>query len=496
MAASSDDVGTVIGQLLENETAVFLDVTELLLKFGSNPEYLVLNKDVPLDNLQRLHSELETSRNKKLGKDTAISQMPTSPSVVAPTASSSVAGATGMTTSSQNFQVTEPEFFQKLRNNFDHVLIYEDRSLQEKARSLIPLSELSKIAGEKFKNLQESMKDIPGEKALDMRDCLLIEMINWFKTSFFSWMNSPKCDRCGGETKHTGMATPSADDLKWGASRVEEYECNNCHQFVQFPRYNHPGKLLETRTGRCGEWANCFTLCCRAIGFEARYVMDWTDHVWTEVFSNSQQRWLHCDTCENGCDKPLLYEVGWGKKLSYIIAFSKDERQEGQPADRKRILELRSVAEVVEFLKPKEVKEEEMGGRTSGSLAWRLSRGETTRSQKQHEPFIFKLTPAEIKNKNLRVTYCCSTDKYLRISDNNSEQSGWNSQVFEYANIARKEEHDWKMVYLARTPDCNNARISWKFDFSCSSLVVDKITILTRSKTYENGVVSWKLLQS
>lgn len=50
-----------------------------------------------------------------------------------------------------------------------------------------------------------------------------------------------------------------------------------------------------------------------------------SDHVWTEIYSLSQRRWLHCDSCENGCDNPLLYEVGWGTKLAYVLAFSKDQ---------------------------------------------------------------------------------------------------------------------------------------------------------------------------
>lgn len=53
-----------------------------------------------------------------------------------------------------------------------------------------------------------------------------------------------------------------------------------------------------------------------------------SDHVWTEIYSVSQRRWLHCDSCENGFDNPLVYEVGWGKKLAYILAFSKDQVRE------------------------------------------------------------------------------------------------------------------------------------------------------------------------
>jgi len=64
------------------------------------------------------------------------------------------------------------------------------------------------------------------------------------------------------------------------------------------------------------------------LGFDTRHVLDWTDHVWVEVYSEAEARWLHADPCEDVLDKPLVYEIGWGKKLTYVIAASKDEVQD------------------------------------------------------------------------------------------------------------------------------------------------------------------------
>ncbi|KAI8032141.1 Peptide-N(4)-(N-acetyl-beta-glucosaminyl)asparagine amidase [Camellia lanceoleosa] len=51
-----------------------------------------------------------------------------------------------------------------------------------------------------------------------------------------------------------------------------------------------------------------------------KWVMDFTDHVWTECMSPVLGRWMHLDPCEGIYNNPLLYEKGnkTGMKLKHL----------------------------------------------------------------------------------------------------------------------------------------------------------------------------------
>ncbi|XP_051927065.1 peptide-N(4)-(N-acetyl-beta-glucosaminyl)asparagine amidase isoform X2 [Hippocampus zosterae] len=446
----------------------FSGAVECLFEMGfeESDTHLVFSKSASLEQLKVIRESIAAQRDQRLDAGQQVHLLAEAPAESPPSSNQAVSSLPVQPSS----QVGSKNFSGTLQSNFQHVLLYENPELQQKARSCIPHKQLLYAAKQKLKLAQQAET----ECKLGEEDFLVLELLRWFKHDFFSWVDCLPCNNCGGSTQNSGSLTPTIDDLRWGAQRVENHYCQGCQLCTRFPRYNNPEQLLKTRRGRCGEWANCFTLCCRALCLEARYIWDSTDHVWTEVYSVSQRRWLHCDPCENICDKPLLYEVGWGKKLSYILAFSRDQvvdvtwrysckhpevlsrrtnvqetwllhtiiglnalRQQSLGVDRKLELAERLLVELVEFISPKIPKQGELGGRTSGSLGWRQARGET--------------------------------------GDADSETI--------------------KQVYIARIEGSSVGQISWKFDFGPAKLSVKSVSIRTSSQTFSLGEVSW-LLQS
>ena len=92
---------------------------------------------------------------------------------------------------------------------------------------------------------------------------------------------------------------------------------------------------------------------------------------------------------------------------------------------------------------------EQYEGRLSGSLEWRLARGETNKDMGQiHNKFQFSLNPQEIEDKTFLLKYSIVKDHYLRGSS--VFEDSWESCTYESKSVFRKFEPDWKNYYLAR----------------------------------------------
>nr|XP_008982169.3 peptide-N(4)-(N-acetyl-beta-glucosaminyl)asparagine amidase isoform X2 [Callithrix jacchus] len=450
--------------------------------FEEGETHLIFPKKASVEQLQKIRDLIAIERSSRLDgsnktlkiesspQPAASSQLPTTPSSNPSGLNQHIRNHQGQSSNppSASTVTADSAILAVLQSNIQHVLVYENPALQEKALACIPVQELKRKSQEKFSRARKLDK---GTNISD-EDFLLLELLHWFKEEFFQWVNNILCSKCGGQTRSRDRLLPNDDELKWGANNVEDHYCDACQFSSRFPRYNNPEKLLETRCGRCGEWANCFTLCCRALGFEARYVWDYTDHVWTEVYSPSQQRWLHCDACEDVCDKPLLYEIGWGKKLSYVIAFSKDE--------------------VVDVTWRYSCKHEEVIARRT-KVKEALLRETINGLNKQRKETLFIPSENEKISKQLLLCYNIVKDRYVRVSNNNQTISGWENGVWKMESIFRKVETDWHMVYLARKEGSSFAYISWKFECGSVGLKVDSISIRTSSQTFQTGTIEWKL---
>lgn len=352
-----------------------------------------------------------------------------------------------------------------------HVNQWESEAVKLKVRNVVPVTELFKRASELFD--ANSTDDSVHSKADLLKHSLLIVICAWFKKEFFKW----------------------TDD--------------------NITRHNDPLILLDTRVGRCGEWANCFGAILRSFDFHVRECHNvFEDHVWVEV--RTLGRWTHCDPCENVIDKPLMYKVGWGRGVVLCLSYSVAEgcrdttwrynhnHDDLKEARKEKLMETwlryymniaksnRTIAgwdqpmqlsdwviEAVEFLSPpKSVERGNFGGRTTGSIAWRQERGES-RGQKPAVPFAVK--------SDFKMTYCCSSDTY---TVNGKAVKGWAAHAFNGSKFCRKEEEDWKMVYLARNEgDTEDAEIEWKF--LLPKKPIKSLKIRVNSTTFESGKIFW-----
>ena len=225
------------------------------------------------------------------------------------------------------------QFSRRLDSGIQTRLTWEDSEQQRIAREEINYSKILHYYEEEVESRNNTLDEV--STSVDSKsdeELILIAILKWFKRDFFSWCNKPycqndaHCDGRPGDMQNLGYGTPTDEErLTGNAGRVELYMCQKCHQQTRFPRYNNPAFMMKSRLnrrGRCGEFANVFGLVLRALGMDVGYILDFTDHVWVEVYMPNWGRYIHIDPCERAYDSPLMYETGWKKSLSHILSFT------------------------------------------------------------------------------------------------------------------------------------------------------------------------------
>ncbi|XP_053595000.1 peptide-N(4)-(N-acetyl-beta-glucosaminyl)asparagine amidase isoform X3 [Microplitis demolitor] len=495
---------------------------------GSDGEFFSLPKTSSLSQLQKGHKLLNELRNKVMS-ETKVAATP----------------AIKSTGAKPKDLKQSKNFLETIASTFQEVLRYENKELQKYTKHFVPIDRLQLEAIKKMRVIQKNLKlnnsksnnnesHFSIEHKMTIEDLVLVELVHWFKNEFFSWMNSPTCRFCSNICSF--HRNEFRNDPR--VSRVEVHKCESCEAEEEFPRYTDPKILLTTRKGRCGEWANAFTLISRTFGYDTRIVYDQTDHVWSEVWSVAENRWIHVDPCEDVIDRPLLYEKGWKKKLTYVIAYSKDEVQdvtwrytrdpnifnrrnltsessllslilrlneerfnlsglEYSDARKKYVIK-RRLMELAELLPapPGTFKlsdnsdNNDYGGRISGDAAWRLARGELSET---HEPYLWKVQPGL---KVFKLNYSILKDTYEVYNESDKRmdvKEGWSTGVNKYeGGIFRNTEQDWKMVYLARSPGNEIGKVTWSIELP-DELDIELFELRATVATFDNANIQWTI---
>jgi hypothetical protein len=116
---------------------------------------------------------------------------------------------------------------------------------------------------------------------------VLKELMTWFKPAYPYYHATCIASECSERENTTFLGILAATEAEkvHHASRAELLLCSTCGQMSRFPRFNDALKVLfESKRGRCGEYSMCALALLESLGYTARWVVDWSDHVWVEVF--------------------------------------------------------------------------------------------------------------------------------------------------------------------------------------------------------------------
>lgn len=157
---------------------------------------------------------------------------------------------------------------------------------------------------------------------------VLKPLLDWFRERYPYYHQ--KCTSCGCDETAVLGTMRAGPSVGGKAGRVEYFYCAACEKHTVFARYNSLSHIVEEGRGRCGEYAALWYVIMQSLGYESRWVVDWTDHVWVEI--NVQDEWAHMDPCEAAFQDKKMY-AGWGKKHTYVVAFDKNRGAEDVTSD-------------------------------------------------------------------------------------------------------------------------------------------------------------------
>ena len=108
----------------------------------------------------------------------------------------------------------------------------------------------------------------------------------------------------------------------------------------------------------------------------------------------------------------------------------------------------------------------------------------------------FTITPneAEINDLKIDITYDANKDNYVRKTSTSQDViPHWSSLTLANDNVFRKEEFDWRMVYLARKESGKDGFLSWELDLDQHDVLVSWVELYVTSKCHGYSSVIWRI---